>query len=100
MPLLLSLILCSTTVSLDQLSKRFEKREEAKEEGEEAKETGTAEDLDRFSRRTVKVTKEHNEECRRLLGLMGIPFVVVRLYHVVSVVLFFILSFFVGPFRS
>ncbi|KAI0087893.1 PIN domain-like protein [Irpex rosettiformis] len=58
------------------LSKRFEKREEAKEEGEEAKETGTVEDLDRFSRRTVKVTREHNEECRRLLGLMGIPFVV------------------------
>ncbi|KIM77942.1 hypothetical protein PILCRDRAFT_824937 [Piloderma croceum F 1598] len=58
------------------LSKRFEKRAEAKEEGEEAKETGTAEDLDRFSRRTVKVTKEHNEECRRLLKLMGIPVIV------------------------
>ncbi|KAI0647962.1 PIN domain-like protein [Trametes meyenii] len=58
------------------LSKRFERREEAKEEGEEAKETGTAEDMDRFSRRTVKVTREHNEECRKLLGLMGIPFVV------------------------
>lgn len=61
-----------------QLSKRFERREEAKEEGEEAKETGTAEDMDRFSRRTVKVTREHNEECRRLLKLMGIPVVVVR----------------------
>ncbi|KAL4251235.1 Flap endonuclease 1-A [Abortiporus biennis] len=58
------------------LSKRFERREEAKEEGEEAKETGTAEDMDRFQRRTVKVTREHNEECRRLLNLMGIPFVV------------------------
>ncbi len=34
--------------------------------------------MDRFSRRTVKVTREHNEECRKLLGLMGIPFVVVR----------------------
>ena len=40
---------------------------------------GTAEDIDRFSRRTVKVTREHNEECRRLLNLMGIPFVIVRL---------------------
>ncbi|KAI0769985.1 PIN domain-like protein [Fomes fomentarius] len=58
------------------LSKRFERREEAKEEGEEAKETGTTEDMDRFSRRTVKVTREHNEECRKLLGLMGIPYVV------------------------
>ncbi|KAK0465155.1 flap endonuclease 1 [Desarmillaria tabescens] len=58
------------------LSKRLARREEAKEEGEEAKETGTTEDVDRFSRRTVKVTREHNEECRRLLGLMGIPVVV------------------------
>ncbi|KAG2033431.1 PIN domain-like protein [Suillus americanus] len=58
------------------LSKRFERREEAKEEGEEAKETGTAEDVDRLSRRTVKVTKEHNEECRKLLKLMGIPVIV------------------------
>lgn len=40
--------------------------------------TGTAEDLDKFSRRTVKVTREHNEECRKLLALMGIPVVVVR----------------------
>ncbi|KIJ25184.1 hypothetical protein M422DRAFT_216932 [Sphaerobolus stellatus SS14] len=58
------------------LAKRFERRAEAKEEGEEAKETGTAEDVDRFSRRTVKVTREHNEECRKLLRLMGIPVVV------------------------
>lgn len=58
------------------LAKRFERREEAKEEGEEAKETGTAEDVDRFSRRTVKVTREHNEECRKLLRLMGIPVVI------------------------
>ncbi|KAG2009651.1 flap endonuclease-1 [Coprinopsis cinerea AmutBmut pab1-1] len=58
------------------LSKRFEKREEAKEEGEEAKEIGTAEDVDRFSRRTVKVTKQHNEECQKLLRLMGVPCVI------------------------
>ncbi|KAJ7022631.1 flap endonuclease 1 [Mycena alexandri] len=58
------------------LSKRYEKRAEAKEEGEEAKEVGTVEDMDKFSRRTVKVTREHNEECRRLLKLMGIPVIV------------------------
>ncbi|TDL23124.1 PIN domain-like protein [Rickenella mellea] len=58
------------------LAKRFEKRVEAQEGGEEAKETGTAEDVDKFSRRQVRVTKEHNEECRRLLKLMGIPVVV------------------------
>ncbi|CAH7665753.1 PIN domain-like protein [Phakopsora pachyrhizi] len=58
------------------LAKRLERRTEAKEEGEEAKETGTVEELDKLSRRTVKVTKEHNEECRKLLTLMGIPWVV------------------------
>jgi len=68
------------SLTFPQLSKRFERREEAKEEGEEAKETGTAEDVDRFSRRTVKVTKVHNEECRRLLKLMGIPVIVVRAF--------------------
>lgn len=31
-----------------------------------------------MSRRQVRVTKEHNEECKRLLGLMGIPCVTVR----------------------
>ncbi|KZV66860.1 PIN domain-like protein [Peniophora sp. CONT] len=58
------------------LKKRFEKRDEAKEGEEEAKETGTAEDVDRFSRRQVRVTREHNEECRKLLKLMGIPVVI------------------------
>lgn len=58
------------------LAKRFERREEAKEEGDEAKEVGTTEEVEKFSRRQVRVTKEHNEECRKLLGLMGIPVVV------------------------
>ncbi|KAF9465367.1 PIN domain-like protein [Collybia nuda] len=58
------------------LSKRFERRAEAQADNEEAKETGTVEDMDKFARRTVKVTREHNEECRRLLKLMGIPVVV------------------------
>lgn len=49
----------------------------AKTAEEEAKETGTAEDIDKLSRRQVRVTKEHNEECKRLLGLMGIPVVTV-----------------------
>merc|ERR1711881_495890 len=43
---------------------------------EEAKETGTAEDVERFSRRTVRVTREHNAECQRLLTLMGVPYIV------------------------
>jgi flap endonuclease-1 len=57
------------------LAKRYAKREEAKEAKEEAKEIGTSEEVDKFSRRTVRVTKEHNEECKRLLKLMGVPYV-------------------------
>ncbi|KAH9869296.1 Elongation of fatty acids protein 2 [Plenodomus lingam] len=59
-----------------ELAKRFQRKTEAQAAAEEAKETGTAEDVEKFSRRTVRVTREHNEECRRLLKLMGIPFIV------------------------
>lgn len=57
------------------LKKRFSNRQEAKEDEEEAKEVGTTEDVDKLSRRQVKVTKEHNDECKKLLTLMGIPWV-------------------------
>ncbi|KAJ8603521.1 hypothetical protein MRB53_042129 [Persea americana] len=49
---------------------------EAQDAHEEAKETGTAEDVEKFSRRTVRVTREHNAECQRLLKLMGVPYIV------------------------
>ncbi|KAI9673759.1 MAG: Elongation of fatty acids protein 2 [Trizodia sp. TS-e1964] len=58
-----------------ELAKRFQRKAEASEAHEEAKETGTAEEVEKFSRRTVRVTREHNEECKRLLKLMGIPFI-------------------------
>ena len=57
-----------------------EKRDEAKPEGE-GKETGTAEDSGCFSRRTVKVTREHNEECHRLLKLVSLSVVIVRNFN-------------------
>ncbi|CAO3643345.1 unnamed protein product [Cunninghamella blakesleeana] len=59
-----------------ELAKRKARKEEAQAKMEEATETGTAEDVARFSKRTVRVTTEHNEECRRLLKTMGIPFVI------------------------
>lgn len=59
-----------------ELAKRFARRTEANEQHEEAKETGTAEDVEKFSRRTVRVTKEHNAECQKLLKLMGIPYII------------------------
>ncbi|KAJ3323547.1 Elongation of fatty acids protein 2 [Blyttiomyces sp. JEL0837] len=36
---------------------------------------GDVESFDKFSRRTVKVTREQNDECKRLLKLMGVPYV-------------------------
>lgn len=42
-----------------------------------ADQLGTAEDIDKLARRQVRVTKEHNEECKRLLALMGIPCITV-----------------------
>jgi flap endonuclease-1 len=59
-----------------ELAKRFARKSEAQENHEEAKETGTAEDVEKFSRRTVRVTREHNEEARKLLKLMGIPYII------------------------
>nr|KMM66046.1 DNA-repair protein rad2 [Coccidioides posadasii RMSCC 3488] len=58
-----------------ELAKRMARKQEAAEQHEEAKETGTAEDVEKFSRRTVRVTREHNEECKKLLKLMGIPYI-------------------------
>ncbi|KAI1430779.1 DNA-repair protein rad2 [Xylaria sp. CBS 124048] len=64
------------TLKSGELARRFQRKAEANESLEEAKEVGTAEDIEKFSRRTVRVTKEHNEECQQLLKLMGIPYLV------------------------
>ncbi|KAJ5692149.1 Elongation of fatty acids protein 2 [Penicillium macrosclerotiorum] len=58
-----------------ELAKRGARKAEATEAHEEAKETGTAEEIEKFSRRTVRVTREHNAECKKLLKLMGIPYI-------------------------
>ncbi|CAL5401961.1 unnamed protein product [Camellia sinensis] len=34
---------------------------------------GNKEEIEKFSKRTVKVTKQHNDDCKRLLKLMGVP---------------------------
>ncbi|KAI4180789.1 MAG: hypothetical protein L6R41_007012 [Letrouitia leprolyta] len=59
-----------------ELAKRFARKQEATEQREEAKETGTNEQVEKFSRRTVKVTREHNDEAKKLLTLMGVPYIV------------------------
>jgi len=58
-----------------ELAKRAERREAAQKSLTEAEEKGNQEDIDKFSKRLVKVTKTHVDECKQLLKLMGIPFV-------------------------
>ncbi|KAJ0013749.1 hypothetical protein Pint_21871 [Pistacia integerrima] len=68
-----------------ELAKRYSKRADATEDLAEAVEVheysvGNKEDIEKFSKRTVKVTKQHNEDCKRLLRLMGVPVVEVSLH--------------------
>uniref|UniRef100_A0A0P4W461 Flap endonuclease 1 n=1 Tax=Scylla olivacea TaxID=85551 RepID=A0A0P4W461_SCYOL len=63
------------TMKGGELAKRKERREEAQKALEKAEEAGNAEDVEKFSRRLVKVTKTHTEEAKTLLRLMGIPYV-------------------------
>ncbi|XAR72591.1 Spleen exonuclease [Bertholletia excelsa] len=56
-----------------ELAKRYSKRAGATEDLNEALEAGNKEEIEKFSKRTVKVTKQHNEDCKRLLRLMGVP---------------------------
>ncbi|CAI2304512.1 unnamed protein product [Caenorhabditis sp. 36 PRJEB53466] len=58
-----------------ELEKRTERRAEAEKALTEAKEKGELKDVEKFERRLVKVTKQQNEEVKKLLGLMGIPVV-------------------------
>lgn len=58
-----------------ELKKRAEGREKAKEELEEAKETGTAQEIDKQERRLVKVTKDHVRDAKKVLELLGVPYV-------------------------
>lgn len=58
-----------------ELAKRAEKREEAQKALDKATEAGDAAEMDKFNRRLVKVTKDHCNEAKELLKLMGIPYV-------------------------
>ncbi|XP_071823478.1 flap endonuclease 1-like [Apostichopus japonicus] len=58
-----------------ELVKRKERRQEAEKELEKAKEAGDTENVQKFERRLVRATPQHNEDCKKLLKLMGIPYV-------------------------
>ncbi|PWA79923.1 flap endonuclease 1 [Artemisia annua] len=56
-----------------ELAKRYSRREDATAGLNEAIQSGNKDDIEKFSKRTVKVTKQHNEDCKKLLRLMGVP---------------------------
>ncbi|XP_056865884.1 flap endonuclease 1 isoform X1 [Raphanus sativus] len=58
-----------------ELAKRYSKRADATADLTGAIEAGNKEDIEKYSKRTVKVTKQHNDDCKRLLKLMGVPVV-------------------------
>jgi len=60
---------------LGELNKRKDKRDKNNEDLEKAKEEGDEEKILQFSKRSVRVTMEQNEECKKLLTLLGIPWI-------------------------
>ncbi|EGV65611.1 Elongation of fatty acids protein 2 [Yamadazyma tenuis] len=58
-----------------ELEKRYLRKEEAIKKMEDAKEEGSAEDILKFEKRMVRVSREHNDEAKKLLELMGIPYI-------------------------
>ncbi|KAK9669955.1 hypothetical protein RND81_13G166400 [Saponaria officinalis] len=56
-------------------AKRYSKRADATKDLSAAIETCDKEGIEKFSKRTVKVTRQHNDDCKKLLGLMGVPVV-------------------------
>ncbi|XP_078738267.1 flap endonuclease 1 isoform X2 [Lampetra fluviatilis] len=58
-----------------ELAKRAERRVEAEKQLVAAEEAGEVENVGKFSKRLVRVTRQHNDECKRLLRLMGVPYV-------------------------
>lgn len=58
-----------------ELTKRAGRREEAQKALDKATEAGDASEMDKFNRRLVRVTKQHNEEAKELLRLMGVPYI-------------------------
>ncbi|KAG0470611.1 hypothetical protein HPP92_017311 [Vanilla planifolia] len=58
-----------------ELDKRCFNRENAVKNLAIALETGNSHDIEKFSKRIVKVTLQHNEGCKKLLKLMGVTVV-------------------------
>lgn len=59
-----------------ELQKRREKRQKAQAELEKATESGNIEEQDKQSKRLVRAGTKENDDCQKLLRLMGVPVVV------------------------
>jgi flap endonuclease-1 len=59
-----------------ELLKRRQKREKAQAELEKATEEGNVEEQDKQSKRLVRAGHKENQDCQRLLKLMGVPVIV------------------------
>lgn len=62
-------------LKLNELLKRKGRREVALSKYEEAKAVGDAEKMEMYEKRQTKITPVHVGDCKRLLHLMGIPFI-------------------------
>lgn len=59
-----------------ELAKRLAQREKAIKAAEELKQAeATNEEISKFERRTVRVSRQQNDEAKRLLKLMGLPYI-------------------------
>ncbi|KAF6776653.1 hypothetical protein AHF37_03703 [Paragonimus kellicotti] len=56
-----------------ELAKRSERRVESSRELAKAEAEDDLEAIEKFTKRLVKVTPQHNEDCKQLLKLMGVP---------------------------
>lgn len=60
---------------LNELQKRKERREKAESKLSEAKEIGKKEEVEMYEKRKVKITKEHVNDCKKVLDLLKVPYI-------------------------
>ncbi|KAG6525728.1 hypothetical protein ZIOFF_015695 [Zingiber officinale] len=64
-------MVAATAIPIGSMGK-YSKREDATNDMNTTIETGDLEGIEKYSKRTVKVTKQHNEDCKLHLRLMGV----------------------------
>lgn len=62
-------------MKLHELRKRKQNREKADEERKKAEEDGNIEEAQKHAKRNIDVTKKITEDTKKLLTLMGIPYI-------------------------